>query len=553
MEKIVKGFPSTVNDDYQLNLWKIVDYIGKVHPDTEVVSYRNLQGGKVHRLNYELVSKRVKSMVNALEKLGINSGDRIAVLGWNDHRYYESYFSITGIGAVMLQLNQRLHYTDLEYILGHSQAKALFVDDSLLQIGQQIIKDVKLNFAVIMGDDPSIMNNLNLGIKLYHYEDLVNENPSVRKFQEIDEKSAATACYTSGTTGKPKGVYYSHRSLILHAWGINTVLKMDPSDTFIAIVPLFHANGWGVHIAASMMGSKLVFPGRYTPESLANILINEEVTVGAAAPAILMPLLEVLKKTNPKPYFEKLRMVSGATEPPIALIKGLKDFGINIIHAYGATETSPLVLANLNKKKIEKMPDEFRLENARKQGLPVFGVEVKIVDPAGNEIPWDGKSIGELLIKGPWIAKQYYNDERSNEQFNEDFWWKSGDAAVGDENGYIKIVDRIKDLIKSGGEWISSIDLENYLMAHPAVLEASVVGVPHPKWEERPIALVVLRPEFKEYDRNKLEEDMKEHLMKKFAKWQIPDKIFFVNEIPKSSTGKFDKKTIKNQYKDIFT
>ncbi|MDP8003769.1 MAG: AMP-binding protein, partial [Caldisphaera sp.] len=179
--------------------------------------------------------------------------------------------------------------------------------------------------------------------------------------------------------------------------------------------------------------------------------------------------------------------------------------------------------------------------------------EVKIVDPAGNEIPWDGKSIGELLIKGPWIAKQYYNDERSKEQFNEDFWWKSGDAAVGDENGYIKIVDRIKDLIKSGGEWISSIDLENYLMAHPAVLEASVVGVPHPKWEERPIALVVLRPEFKEYDRNKLEEDMKEHLMKKFAKWQIPDKIFFVNEIPKSSTGKFDKKTIKNQYKDIFT
>ncbi|MGC9048238.1 MAG: AMP-binding protein [Caldisphaera sp.] len=299
------------------------------------------------------------------------------------------------------------------------------------------------------------------------------------------------------------------------------------------------------------MGSKIVLPGRYTPESLANILINEGVIVSAGAPAILIPLLEVFRKIEPKPKLNNLRFLSGATEPPLALMMQLKEFGINIVHAYGATETAPLIVANLPKKKIKQMSEQDQIENARKQGLPLFGVEVKIVDPAGRELPWDGKSVGELLIKGPWIANQYYNDERSKESFV-DNWWKSGDAATIDENGYIKIVDRIKDLIKSGGEWISSIDLENYLMAHPAVLEASVVGVPHPKWEERPIALVVLREQYKNKDFNELEKELKEHLSKRFAKWQIPDKIFFVNEIPKTSTGKFDKKTIRAQYKNIY-
>jgi fatty-acyl-CoA synthase len=229
----------------------------------------------------------------------------------------------------------------------------------------------------------------------------------------------------------------------------------------------------------------------------------------------------------------------------------LKEFGINITHAYGATETTPLVTANLPKIKIKQLSEDVQIEYARKQGLPIFGVEVKILDPAGNELPWDGKSIGELIIRGPWVAKQYYNDKRSRESFINN-WWKSGDAATIDENGYVKIVDRIKDLIKSGGEWISSIDLENYLMAHPAVLEASVVGVPHPKWEERPIALVVLREQYRNKDYNELEKELKEHLSKRFAKWQIPDKIFFVNEIPKSSTGKFDKKTIRSQYKNVY-
>ncbi|MFP3144325.1 MAG: long-chain-fatty-acid--CoA ligase [Caldisphaera sp.] len=547
---MIRGFPSTMNDDYQLNLWRVIEYASKVHYDTEVVSYRNLQGGKVHRMNYSQVYDRVKRMSSALESLGTNPGDRIAVLGWNDHRYYESYFSITGIGAVMLELNQRLAINDLDYIIKHSKAKGILIDESLLELGNALMKNNKFDFSIIMSDDPT---KLSIEIKnnVYNYEDLIKSNSPKKNYEEIDEKSAATACYTSGTTGKPKGVYYSHRSLILHGWGINGVLNFKPEDTFAAIVPMFHANGWGAHIAATMMGSKIVLPGRYTPDSLANILINEGVTAAAGAPAILIPLLEVLRKMEPRPKLNNIRFVSGATEPPLALMMQLKEFGINITHAYGATETTPLVTANLPKIKIKQLSEDVQIEYARKQGLPIFGVEVKIIDPAGNELPWDGKSIGELIIRGPWVAKQYYNDERSRESFINN-WWKSGDAATIDENGYVKIVDRIKDLIKSGGEWISSIDLENYLMAHPAVLEASVVGVPHPKWEERPIALVVLREQYRNKNYNELEKELKEHLSKRFAKWQIPDKIFFVNEIPKSSTGKFDKKTIRSQYKNIY-
>jgi len=244
--------------------------------------------------------------------------------------------------------------------------------------------------------------------------------------------------------------------------------------------------------------------------------------------------------------------VSGASEPPLALMMQLKEFGINIIHAYGATETGPLVTANLPKKKILQLSEEAQIENARKQGLPVFGVEVRIIDPTGRDLPWDGKSIGELWMKGPWVANQYYNDERTQKSFV-DSWWKSGDAGVIDENGYVKIVDRLKDLIKSGGEWISSIDLENHLMAHPAVLEASVVGVPHPRWEERPIALVVLKEEYRNVNADEIEKELKEHLSKRFAKWQIPDRIFVANEIPKTSTGKFNKRMIRAKYNDYFT
>jgi fatty-acyl-CoA synthase len=548
---MIKGFPSTMNDEWQLNLWKVIQYAARVHGSTEVVSYRTLQGGQVHRLNYRSIYERVSAMANALKKLGVEPGDRIAVLGWNDHRYYESYFSIPGIGAVMLQLNLRLHPSDLIDILDHSGARALFVDDTLLKLAEELAKYHKFDFFVVMSDKPLSQISTSLS-PVYGYEELIAQNPKAYDWEEIDEKSAATACYTSGTTGKPKGVYYSHRALILHGWSISNVLKLDVSDVFLAIVPLFHANGWGAPIAVTMIGSKQVYPGRYTPESLVEIMIKEKVTVTAGAPAIFMPILEVLRKMEPKPKLN-VRAASGSSEPPLAMMKGLAEFGIKIIHTYGATETTPLVAANWPKPEIKALPEEEQWEYMRKQGLPVFGIEAKLVDLAsGKELPWDGRSVGELYVRGPWVIKEYYNDPRTGEAITPDKYWKTGDVGYIDELGYLKLIDRTKDLIKSGGEWISSVDMENYLMAHPYVLEAVVVGIPHPRWEERPLALVVLREEYRDKPAEEVERELKEHLSKRFAKWQLPDKILFVREIPKTSVGKFDKKVIREQYKDLY-
>lgn len=540
-----------MNDEWQLNLWKVIQYAARVHGSTEVVSYRTLQGGQVHRLNYRSVYERVSAMANALKKLGVEPGDRIAVLGWNDHRYYESYFSIPGIGAVMLQLNLRLHPSDLIDILDHSGARALFVDDTLLKLAEELAKYHKFDFFVVMSDKPLFQISTSLS-PVYGYEELIAQNPKTYDWEEIDERSAATACYTSGTTGKPKGVYYSHRALILHGWSISNVLKLDVSDVFLAIVPLFHANGWGAPIAVTMIGGKQVYPGRYTPESLVEIMIKEKVTVIAGAPAIFMPILEVLRKMEPKPKLN-VRAISGASEPPLAMMKGLAEFGIKITHAYGATETTPLVTVNAPKPEIKALPEEEQWEYMRKQGFPVFGIEAKLVDLAsGKELPWDGRSVGELYVRGPWVIKEYYNDPRTGEAITPDKYWKTGDVGYIDELGYLKLVDRAKDLIKSGGEWISSVDMENYLMAHPYVLEAVVVGIPHPRWEERPLALVVLREEYRDKPAEEVERELKEHLSKKFAKWQLPDKILFVREIPKTSVGKFDKKVIREQYKDLY-
>jgi fatty-acyl-CoA synthase len=543
---MVKGFPSTMME-YELNVIDMLKYAAKYFPTREIAS-RKLDGS-IFRYNYSEALKRVSRLANALESLGVKVGDRIGVISWNTYRFYELYFGIPGIGAVLLQMNLRLHPEELIYVAKHSGARMFFVDESLLPLVIPLVEALKAKIVVMSDGKPpeTFFETLN-------YEDLLKDQEEKYDFPIIEERSAFSACYTSGTTGKPKGVYYSHRSIVLHSIAILTALNMSRNDVFMQIVPMFHATGWGAFFAATIAGAKLVFPGRYTLEEmkiLVDIMLNEKVTVTAGAPAVFIPMLNYLRRLEPKPKFN-IRAFSGATEPPLAMMKGLKEFGIEIIHAYGATETSPLVCYNFLKPELENLSEEEKWEIKRRQGIPVFGVDVKIVDESGKELPWDGKTVGELCIRGPWITGEYYKDPRTFESFLEDEtgrWWRSGDAATIDEHGYIKIVDRFKDLIKSGGEWISSVDLENYIMAHPKVLEACVIGVPHPKWQERPLALVVPKAEYRESIKK---EEIKEHLAKRFAKWQIPDDIIFVDEIPKTSVGKFSKRTLREAYKDYY-
>jgi len=541
-------------DDYQLNMVNIIRQASKSFAKQEIAS-RKIDGTMFY-YTYREAYERINRLANAVVNLGISLGDRIGVLEWNTYRYYEMNFGIPGTGAVLLQMNPRLSPKELSYVVNHSEAKFIFVAETLLPIAEAIapLCNTVKGYVVLM-DKPDANIKTKLG-PVYNYEQLLMNAKPEHAWPNLDEKSAYTACYTTGTTGKPKGVYYSHRDVYLHSMAIAINAELSYRDCFFQLVPMFHANGWGTPQAATLVGAKLVFPGRYTADnigSLVELMVHERVTVGDGAPAIFMPMLEYIKKMKEKPNLKGARLLSGATEPPVAMMKGFHELtGAEIIHAYGATETTPLVTINRLKPWLnDKLSDEEKWDLRRKQGYTVVGLDLKIVDASDKEVPHDGKTVGEILIKGPWITHKYYNASGTEAQFSKDGYWRSGDAGTIDEEGYVKITDRVKDLIKSGGEWISSIDMENEIVSHPAVIEAAVTGVKHPKWEERPIALVVLRNEYKEKIKK---EDIIEHLAKsgKFAKWQLPEIILFVDEIPKTSVGKIDKKIIREKYKDTY-
>jgi len=548
--KMIKGFPSTSMNDYQLNTTTIIRHAAGNFPEREIV-YRTPAG--ISRYTYRDAYERMMRTANVLKGMGIGPGDRVGVLDWNTRRHYELYFAIPGTGAVILQMNLRIPPVDLVYVVNHSEARLIFVDESLLPIAEAIAPELKTVQGYVIMTDKKLSEIKTSLSPVYSYEDLLAEADPFYDWPMIDEDSAYSACYTSGTTGRPKGVYYSHRCIYLHTLEINSYIGIKCDDCYIAIVPMFHGQSWGLFFAATFAGAKLIFPGRYVAEDpvpLLELMARERVTVTNGAPAIFMPMLNCIKKMEVKPDFNGARLLSGATEPPLAMMKGWKELtGADIIHAYGATETTPLVTINILKPSLkERLTGEESWEMRKKQGLTVTGIDLKIVDSEGREQPRDGKTVGEIMIRGAWITGSYYNDPRTEESFL-DGYWKSGDAGTIDPEGYLKIVDRYKDVIKSGGEWISSVDLENTIMGYPGVLEAVVVGLSHPRWEERPLALVVLSEEAKG---KVTKEEIIAFLKANFAKWQLPDDLLFVDEIPKTSVGKFNKKEIRHIYKEHY-
>ncbi|WP_077212867.1 long-chain-fatty-acid--CoA ligase [Bacillus dakarensis] len=550
--KIVKGCPSTSMNDVQLNTTTLIKHAVRNFPDREIL-YRS-SDNQVQCYTYKDAYTRMMKVANFLEnKLGVKPGDKIGVLDWNTQRHFELYYAIPGIGSTLLQMNLRISTDDLSYVTNHSEAQYVFVDESLLSVAEAIAPSLKtVKGFIVMSDKP--MSEIKTTLSpIYHYEEEIQKESDFYDWPIIDETTAYSACYTSGTTGRPKGVYYSHRNIYLHTMAAATYFGVNSHDCLLVIVPMFHAQSWGLVQVATMMGAKMIFPGRYAAEEtapLVDLMIEENVTIAGGSPAIFLPMLHYIRTLEKKPDLSKARFLSGASEPPVSMMRGFKELtGAEIIHAYGATETTPLVAGNylISPTLQGKLTEEEKWDLKRKQGLPITGIDFKLCDPeTGEEVARDGKTVGEICLRGPWITGSYYNSPGTESSFR-DGYWRSGDAGTIDENGYVKIMDRIKDVIKSGGEWISSIDMENTLMGHPDVLEAVVVGIPHEKWQERPLALVVTKDN-KEIPR----EELDGVLFERFAKWQLPDQILFVEEIAKTSVGKFNKKEIVKKYENLY-
>ena len=516
------------------------------------IVFRTPDGGW-DRYTYADAYARIQRGANTLRGLGVAPGDRVGILDWNSRRHFELYWAIPGIGACMVQLNLRLSPPDLTYVLSDSGTSVVLVDETLLSLAEAIAPNLpSVKEWVVMTDKPLSAISTSLE-NVRHYEDLLDAAEETIDWPEVDEKSAYSACYTTGTTGRPKGVYYSHRAICLHSYALATNVGMTLDDCTILITPMFHGQAWGLPQAATLTANKIVLPGRYVAEDtapLTDAIIAEDVTIANGAPAIFLPMLRYIETLDDKPDLSRLRMMSSATEPPLSLMRGFRDLtGAEVVHAYGATETTPLVTVNRYKPSLrERLTDDELFELKRKQGFPVTGVDIRIVDGFGEDAPWDGVSAGEICVRGPWITTSYHgmSPEDSADRFL-DGWWRSGDVGTIDADGYLKVTDRLKDVIKSGGEWISSIDMENLLVSHPAVAEAAVVGLQHPQWQERPFVLVVPKP-----GAEITLEEIREHLSSAFAKWQLPEALEIVSQIPKTSVGKLDKKVIRADYADVY-
>ncbi len=530
--------------DYPLTLTHLLERSAKLFPKQEIAS--RMPDG-MHRYTYAEFHARVHAVARILERLGVQPGDRVGSLCWNSFRHLELYFAVPCYGAVLHTLNLRLPSDQLTYIIQHAEDKVIFVDASLASLLEPILDQIPcVKHFVILPDEPRPTSLTPAS----DYEDLIRTaGAGAYAWPRLDETAACATCYTSGTTGHPKAVLYTHRALFLHSFSLAQadVFAISERDTVLQIVPMFHANGWGVPFAAVMTGARMVLTGKQLqPEDIATLVENERVTFTAGVPTIWMTLYGHLE--NHPHDLSSLRMVvvAGSAMPRQFIEWYEKKYGIAFRLAWGMTETTPIATFMAVKKNLDSLPEKDRFDLLARHGLPVAGVEIRILDPEGHELPWDGTTMGELQTRGPWVTSGYYHDTRNDEAFA-DGWFRTGDVATIDRDGYLQIMDRTKDLVKSGGEWIASVDLENAIMAHPKVAEAAVIAVFHPKWQERPLACIATLPEY----RGKLtKEEILEFLSSRVTKWWLPDDVVFIEAVPKTSVGKFNKRALREQFKD---
>ena len=529
--------------DWPLRVHRFLDHAALYHREARVVS-RTVEG-QIHRTDYSEIRSRALKLTAALKRRGVKPGERVATLAWNTHRHIEAWYGIAGLGAVYHTLNPRLFPDQIAWITNHGGARMLMFDICFAPILEAIAPKLKHVEIFVAMTDKDHLPKLKLPGKLIAYENLI-AGPEGR-WAEVNENDACGLCYTSGTTGDPKGVLYSHRSNVLHSLltGQSPGLGLAASDVMLPIVPLFHANGWGIPFTAPMTGASLVMPGpKLDGASLYELLENEKVTCSAGVPTVWLGLLQYLEANNLTLHHLK-RMVIGGSACPRALIEAFAARGVTVNHAWGMTEMSPSGTMSAIKPPLEEWPREAQLDALCKQGYPLFGVEMKITDDKGRARPRDGKSMGRLKVKGPAIARAYFRGAGKN-AFDRDGWFDTGDVASIDSHGFMNITDRSKDVIKSGGEWISSIEIENLAVGYPGVAEAAVIGVPHPKWSERPLLVVVARPGAKPAP-----EELIAHLRDRIAKWWLPDAVVMVDEIPHTATGKILKTELRRRFADF--
>jgi fatty-acyl-CoA synthase len=530
-----------------LTISSLIVHADRHHPDAEIVSRR--VEGDIHRTTYRQLHARSRRLADALGQLGIGDGDRVATLAWNGYRHMELYFGVSGRGSVLHTLNPRLIGEQIAWIVNHAEDRALFFDLTFLPIIEGIAAHCPTVRHWVAMIDRERMPAASK-VELLCYEDLIDRGDSDYVWPEIDENRASSMCYTSGTTGNPKGVLYSHRSTVLHSMGaaLPDALNLSSRDCILPVVPMFHVNAWGLPYVAPMVGAKLVFPGgALDGKSLYELFEAEKVTCSAGVPTVWQGLLAHTEAGNLRFTTMNRTVIGGSACPPSMLRLFQEKYGVQVLHAWGMTEMSPLGTVSTFKGKHRALDDAARTALQYKQGRVIFGVDMKIVDADGRELPWDGKSFGDLLVRGPWVLREYFRQDASPLQQDERGrgWFPTGDVATIDPDGYMQITDRSKDVIKSGGEWISSIDIENIAVSHPAVAMAACIAAFHPKWDERPLLVVVRKPGA-EVTRDQLIA----HYDGKVARWQVPDDVVFVDTIPLGATGKMLKTRLREQFKD---